>query len=350
MAVAFFDNFDELRRRMPEPDSGPYWRTIDWFSRLHAEGMPSETPLLLGVSATPDGAALCLPLIERPSCISSLSNYYTPLWAPLTWQEDRLDVMAHAEMLGRALRARPTRPASVHLHPLATGPMLDAVRLGFKSAGYLCDEHFAFGNWYLPTAHREFAEHYSGRPSRLRNTIARARRRLDKAGDWNIRIHRESGADMTAAIDAFETIYRHSWKPAETYPAFVRSLCQWAVERGMLRLGVLSLNARPIASQIWLFDKGSASIFKLAYEPDAARFSPGSVLTAALMEYSIDRDHADEIDYLSGDDDYKRDWMTHRRTRVGLIAFDPRSPRGLLAAMRHFGGRIVRPARTVGAT
>jgi CelD/BcsL family acetyltransferase involved in cellulose biosynthesis len=60
------------------------------------------------------------------------------------------------------------------------------------------------------------------------------------------------------------------------------------------------------------------------------------------MEHVIDRDKVSVVDYLTGDDGYKKDWMTHRRERWGIVAFNPRSLRGLLRAARHFGGRATR--------
>jgi len=51
-----------------------------------------------------------------------------------------------------------------------------------------------------------------------------------------------------------------------------------------------------------------------------------------------------EIDYLTGDDTYKKDWMSHRRERWGIIAFNPRTPRGLLGAGWHFGARAAKRA------
>ena len=53
------------------------------------------------------------------------------------------------------------------------------------------------------------------------------------------------------------------------------------------------------------------------------------------MQHAMDVDRAAEVDYLSGDDAYKADWMALRRERVGLEAFDLRRPAGLLAAARH---------------
>ena len=44
------------------------------------------------------------------------------------------------------------------------------------------------------------------------------------------------------------------------------------------------------------------------------------------MQHVIDTDHVEEVDYLTGDDAYKQDWMSHRRERIGLVAFNPRTP------------------------
>ena len=61
-----------------------------------------------------------------------------------------------------------------------------------------------------------------------------------------------------------------------------------------------------------------------------------------MMEHVLEVDRVHEVDYGIGDEPYKRDWMSHRRERVGLIAFNPRTARGLSGAIRHFGGRWVR--------
>ena len=79
-------------------------------------------------------------------------------------------------------------------------------------------------------------------------------------------------------------------------------------------------------------------IFKLAYDEEYAKWSAGTVLTAHLMRHSLEQDRVIEIDYLTGDDAYKKSWMTARRERVGLIAGNPRSARGLLIGAREFAG------------
>ncbi len=146
----------------------------------------------------------------------------------------------------------------------------------------------------------------------------------------------QPGALLEAALAAYQAVYAQSWKQPEPCPNFIPGLVRLAAEEGWLRLGVLWLDGEPLAAQLWLTCGGKANIYKLAYVKGMEKFSAGSVLTRALMEYAMDVDRVAEVDYLSGDDAYKADWMALRRERVGLEAFDLRRPAGLLAAARHF--------------
>lgn len=342
MHVRDFADFDTLRTAHPEfaaqPPTPELFRSLDWFELLVRHGMPADAvPYLLSMSAAA-GQPCCLPLLRQPHGITSLSNYYSGLFGPVGEGTPAAWLMAC-----RHLRASRPRPASITLQPLdGDGAFFSEMRRALGAAGYWVDGYFCFGNWYLPTAGLNFADYFAARPSAVRNTIRRGRHKLDGAGNWQVTVHTAPGAALDAAVESYEAIYRQSWKPAEAHPNFIRALCALAARKGWLRLGVLSLEGRAIASQIWLFCGGKACIFKLAYDPEATRYSPGSVLTAAMMEHAMDRDGAHEIDYLSGDDAYKRDWMSHRRERHGLIAFDPTTWRGLLAGLRHFGARAVK--------
>lgn len=330
----------------PASDQGAFFATGDWFELLAQHGLPAATKLQWLVVTDADVPVLGLPLIQETGSLTSLSNFYTPLYAPLCMPAasslpaclaDALVAVTHF------LRHTAPRPALIRLQPLDTASTFyPTMRDALITAGYAVDSYFCFGNWYLPCRGLHFADYFAQRPAALQNTVRRARKKLDRAGAWKIDIHAHPGVALDAAINAFEAIYRRSWKPAEAFPDFVRRLCALAARRGWLRLGVLSLDETAIASQIWLADHGKAAIFKLAYDPDAARYSPGSLLTAALMEHVLAHDAVEEIDYLSGDDPYKQDWMSHRRERRGLVAFDLALPRGLLAAARHYGGKHLR--------
>ena len=87
-----------------------------------------------------------------------------------------------------------------------------------------------------------------------------------------------------------------------------------------------SATEKPIAAQVWFVRHGKASIFRLAYDKSWRKYSPGSILTAYLMEYVIDTDKVEEIDFLTGNDAYKQDWMSERRERFVLGCFKSTKP------------------------
>jgi CelD/BcsL family acetyltransferase involved in cellulose biosynthesis len=142
----------------------------------------------------------------------------------------------------------------------------------------------------------------------------------------------------------YARIYASSWKTPEPFPQFIDGLARACAEAGWLRLGIVYIDEQPAAAQIWIVTGGIATIYKLAYDERYARLSLGTILTAHLMEQVIDADKVHEVDYLTGDDAYKKDWMSDRRERWGIVAFNLRRPWGALAAMRHLSARMVRRA------
>jgi CelD/BcsL family acetyltransferase involved in cellulose biosynthesis len=111
---------------------------------------------------------------------------------------------------------------------------------------------------------------------------------------------------------------------------------------GALRLGIIYIDGEPAAAQLWIVHNGCALIYKLAYDERFADLSVGTILSAALFQHALDVDKVAVVDYLSGDDAYKKDWMSARRERWGILALNPRSLHGALAIARHIGGRAVK--------
>ena len=203
--------------------------------------------------------------------------------------------------------------------------------------------YFCFGNWYLDVAGRSYLEYLESLSSVLRKNIPYNIRRLEKSGRARIEIIVRDSA-LESALDDYEKVYNSSWKIPEPFPLFIRGLARVAVRNGLLRLGLIYVDGEPAAAQIWIVNSGVASIYKIAYDERYAKLSIGTVLTAKLMEHVIDIDHVKIVDYLSGDDDYKKTWMSHRREFWGILGFNPRSLRGLAQIVRHVGGRLGKQA------
>lgn len=309
-----------------------------WIQLLALTAMPVSAKLALGIA----GEGCYLPLMtsnDFPGGVHGLSNFYSPLFSLLN--EAQVDLRVLVELAG-LLRHR-----SVGFHEARFSPMdpeslsWSVIRDAFAQAGWLMGDYFIFGNWYHRVDGKSYADYLQARPSQLRSTLARAERRLAKNAGYLMRIC--TGRDLhDADIDAFVSVYNRSWKKPEPYPEFIPGLCRLAAREGWLRLGIIVLDGRPVAAQLWLVGAGKANIVKLAYDQGYAKTSAGTVLTAALMRHVIDVDRVEEIDYLIGDDAYKRDWMSCRRERRGLIAFNPSFLRGLIGSSRHFAGKLKR--------
>lgn len=334
------DSFAELRERWPELDTGTgsLFSTSQWFETLASTGFdPTERLRLLLAQDAGQGIAFCLPMAEGKS-LHGLSNYYSSLFEPIGGlpapPEDALrQIFEHA---GRNTGIIDLRPLDAH------GPLAPALLSALRSAGFIADTYFCFGNWVLDTDGVDFERYFAERPAALRNTVKRARGKLDRVGSWQISICSDEGPALDQAIAAFDTVYTRSWKTPEPFPRFIGALCQTAARAGWLRLGVLTLDGAPVAAQLWLVRAGTAHIYKLAYDEQYRRLSAGSVLTAEMMRRAIDVDRVGLVDYLTGDEPYKRDWMSRRRERVGIVAFRPSSAAGLLAAARHYVGKLIK--------
>lgn len=328
------------------------FQTQAWFDNLRAHGF--ETPPQVHSVALPadgaDGAApahLHLMPWEEAGVLGSLSNYYSCLYGPVA-SGAALEAMTHPRWreVARAIRSLPGSSV-LRLQPLdAQADWLARLEPALRASGYFTDRYFCFGNWYQPAVAGGFDAYWAARPSALRHSVERGRRRLDKSGPWRTEIVTNEVAGVEVALAAYQRVYAQSWKAPEPRPDFMPGLIRTAARQGWLRLGVIWLGDEPLAAQVWLVHGGKANIYKLAYARGHEKLSAGSVLTAALMHHALDVDGVQEVDYLSGDDPYKADWMAARRERVGLVAFDLRRWRGLLGAARHAAGRLRSPVRS----
>lgn len=270
----------------------------------------------------------------------AVSNYYASLYAPLISNApDRAGAMTR--LVNQVVAQRP-RCAVVNMQPMddASADTL-ALQAAFAQNGWYVRTYSCFGNWYLPCEGLSFDAFMQSRDSKMRNTWSRKAKKFKEgvANGGRLQIVTDP-ADVPAAMDAYDRIYAKSWKKLEPYPAFVRQWGKICAAQGWLRLGIAWVDDVPIAAQFWFTINRRAHIFKLAYDEDFSKWSAGTVLSAHMFQHSLDVDHVVEIDYLTGDDAYKKGWMTHRRERIGVIACNPRTPRGLVAAAKEFAGTM----------
>jgi len=312
--------------------------TLDWYRLLARTSLPAAERARLYVLRRDGRPIAALPMrchrTDGYQQLGALANFYTTRFVPLLGDEVSCSDLT---FLLRAIRRERPRAAGLDLAPLDKGgAAFERLRAAMRAAGYVTFEYFRYGNWFLPVTQNS-NDYLAARPGEVRSTLRRMGKRFAAAGG-RVEVF-TAGGDAARARDAFLAVYAQSWKQPEPFPAFMPAFIDLCNERGWLRLGVAWLGDVPIAAQVWVVAGGKANIYKLAYDSRHRSHSPGTLLTASLMRHVIDDDRVREVDYLTGDDAYKRDWMTERRELWGLVGYDPRHWRGLALALREHAAR-----------
>ena len=349
-SAAPFSSFDQLpadvRSLFDSAASGSFFSGVPWFQAFEKYALNADDGLRIYSVAAETSAATqaALPMVQRTGRLGflksrrlcSLTSYYSSLYAPV-WRGP--SVREAAKALVAAIAVERPRWDEIELRPLdvndATfGALVDAL----KEAGYAVQTFFCFGNWYLEVNGRSYAEYMESLPPSLKS---RRKKKLEKSGRGKIDIV-TGGEGLDEAIEAYNKIYLASWKQPEPYPHFVPELIRTCAALGSARLGLLYVDGEPAAAQFWIVSDGKALIYKIAYDERFAELSVGTILTTTMMQRAIDVEQVHTIDYLAGDDAYKKNWMSHRRERWGILAMNPRTPHGCAAIARHVGGRALK--------
>lgn len=304
----YHDSVDVLQALAGETARAPFDRA-EWFALLAATGV---APLIATASDGQRSAAL--PLTEAGGRIAPLRNWYSFTWRPLAPEGPEGDRLLEA--IARHLRQRAWRAT---LEPVP-GEDGSATRLerAFRAAGWQVAVEPCGVNHVLPVRGRSFDDYRQTRPGRLRTTLAR------KSG--KVRCEVLTGFDAQAWA-AYEAIYASSWKPSEDHPAMLRAFAAAEGAAGRLRLGIARAEGIAVAAQCWTVENGTAYIHKLAHRQSHRHLSAGTTLTGALMEHVIDVDRVSLVDFGTGDEAYKTDWMEAVRPRFRIDCLDMARPR-----------------------
>ena len=304
--------------------TGPF-DSLSWYRLIEDHGPRNgDDPPLVALAEADYGVA-ALPLARRGHALESLHHVFAFTWRPLAPEGPLGDALLTA--IARDLKAR-THRVSLECLPGKDGSEDgSAWRLAraFRKAGWITHRSVCDTNHVLDVQGRRFAEYWAARPGQMRTTLKR------KAKKVSVSIATEF---LSEDWEAYRAIYQRSWKGEEQDAALLEAFARAEGLAGRLRMGVARHDGEPVAAQFWTVEGGTAYIHKLAYDAEHRHLSAGTTLSAALFEHVIDRDRVNLVDFGTGSDGYKRDWMDRERPRYAITCIDWRQPRGaaLLAA------------------
>ena len=310
MVVEYHDDLNEvqgdpaLARLLAAPAAQAPFDRLAWW-----QGLRGECGIVPVLAVARDGEdRAVLPLRREAGNLAELGNWYSFRVRPIV--NPGADAPA---LLGAIARDLASRTGRIALDKL---PQEDAELLAeaFRSAGWFATMAPCDVNHVLEVGGRSYADYLAARPGPLRTTLKRKAKRVEA------RLFDRFDEDAWAA---YEAIYAESWKPEEGSPAFLRRFAREEGEAGRLRFALALAEGQPVAAQFWTVEAGTAFIHKLAHREEAKPLSPGTTLSAALFEQVIDRDRVALVDFGTGDDAYKRDWMEQVRTRYRLELLRP---------------------------
>ena len=280
-----------------------------WFDLLATRDFAGEGRLDAHGEAGPVTAWLPLRR-EGARRFSGLTNWYSFSIRPLFTGDGDRDAALRTLFANIRKRA-----AQLTLYPIPDADHAD-IAAALRKAGWLVQMAPAGDRHWLDLAGMTHDEWWESRPGALKNTV----KRKAKKGVVDIQLLTAFDAGSWAA---YESIYAASWKPEEGDPALLHAFAQAEGERGTFRMGIARIEGIPVAAQFWTVEDGTAFIHKLAHVEDSLKASPGTLLSAALFRHVIEVDRVQRVDFGTGNDGYKKDWMNRHEPLWRLEAFNP---------------------------
>jgi CelD/BcsL family acetyltransferase involved in cellulose biosynthesis len=331
-----FEQFcNQFSGSLPNLASEPFDLQPEWFCLVNRTATTAHSSTAVAFAEENGTLVFVLPLMIHldsffTRSVTGMTCFYTTLFRPyISGTISPAQLVLILKKIAKKTRADTFRLDVLDPEHLS----FEALETAFKAAHMSPYRFFYTGNWFRPTEGVSWEEYLRSLAPKVRNTLKRLGRKFEQEADGKFEVFSTPGANLAAAIVDYTSVYESSWKVPEPFSDFVPGLIQLAAENRWLRLGIAYSNNKPVATQIWLVKNRKAFIYKVAYSEQFSHYSPGTLLTGKLLEHVLDTDKVSEIDFLLGDDSYKKLWMTDRRERWGMIAFNTTRPIGLLLAI-----------------
>ena len=141
-----------------------------------------------------------------------------------------------------------------------------------------------------------------------RHEVNRKLRRFGEAGDVNYRVVKDSDS-LLDSMDLFLRLFRESREDKAIFltnriESFFQSLVKATARSGLLRFGILELNASPVAVVMYFDYNNSVFLYNNGYDPKHSFLSVGLISKVLCLKDSVERGRS-KFDFLKGAEEYK---------------------------------------------
>jgi CelD/BcsL family acetyltransferase involved in cellulose biosynthesis len=164
-----------------------------------------------------------------------------------------------------------------------------------------------------------------------RHVFRNQQSRLDRMSAEGLRVriienpHEEPGLlEKLISLESQKHVHGELSQPfIAKYPEVFRSLFETLGPRGWLYVALMELGERPLAWRLGFRCGKKLWGFLTAYDHTFSRFSPGTMLVPALIDYGFSHGY-NEYDFLRGEESYKMRWTTDYHQNYRLLIWSRR--------------------------
>lgn len=87
--------------------------------------------------------------------------------------------------------------------------------------------------------------------------------------------------------------------------------------RGQMKVGILAVDGRDVAAQLWFEQGGTIFLHYSGYEPEWSRYSVAMIVTSEIIRLGIERGMK-RVEFLRGTKQFKTRWNTYQRSETDV--------------------------------
>ena len=196
------------------------------------------------------------------------------------------------------LSLQPLRPDSTVLSCLL--PLVQDLKYDFA-----CEMEDVSSEVCLPPTWEEYLGMLT---QKQRHEVRRKLKRLREAGDVHYRVI-EDWDSISRSMALFLKLFRESRQDKARFLTtrmehFLTALVRGMAQAGLARLGILELNASPVAAVLCFDYNNTVFLYNNGYDPRCSSLSVGSICKTLCIKDSIEKGRG-KFDFLKGAEEYK---------------------------------------------